>query len=184
MPNVDLPILNFLRHGLHSQYSMQIHDTKEEAPTVDLFEDINLVQEEATRMQRFINYVIDNLFIRFALGWLAGELLVFIVSNTSPEAYTEWYYSLNQFEARIYEYLLGVLVAEIYYLFSEQVFNGYTLGKLVTGTRAIREDGGKLRFRDVLIRSLSRAVPFEPLSGFGYPWHDRWSRTIVVSVRK
>ena len=64
------------------------------------------------------------------------------------------------------------------------VFKGYTLGKLLTGTKAIRVDGLQMTFKDVVIRSLSRIVPFEVFSGLGdKPWHDSWSRTMVVKTR-
>jgi hypothetical protein len=59
------------------------------------------------------------------------------------------------------------------------------LGKLITGTRAIREDGVELNFKDAFLRSLSRLVPFEPFSiwsGNGI-WHDSWTKTMVIKSR-
>ena len=66
----------------------------------------------------------------------------------------------------------------------EKLFKGYTVGKLITGTRAIREDGKELTFKNAILRSLSRMVPFEPFSAFGgSPWHDRWTKTRVIKSR-
>jgi uncharacterized RDD family membrane protein YckC len=81
-------------------------------------------------------------------------------------------------------YLVGILNYLLYYTFCEKVFKGYTLGKLITGTRAIRDDGNELTFKDAILRSLSRLVPFEALSAFGYsPWHDSWTKTTVIKSR-
>jgi uncharacterized RDD family membrane protein YckC len=62
---------------------------------------------------------------------------------------------------------------------------GKTLGKLITGTRALKMDGGNLTWKVAFMRSLCRIVPFEAFSAFGgNPWHDRWTDTIVVKERK
>jgi uncharacterized RDD family membrane protein YckC len=81
-------------------------------------------------------------------------------------------------------YAIGFFNYLIYYTICEKAFRGYTLGKLLTGTRAIRDNGEELTFKDALLRSLSRLVPFEVLSGFAArPWHDSWTKTQVVKVR-
>jgi uncharacterized RDD family membrane protein YckC len=72
----------------------------------------------------------------------------------------------------------------VYYTLCEKLLKGYTLGKLITGTRAIRQDGGELTFRNALLRSLSRCVPFEVFSGFNtLTWHDSWTDTKVIKAR-
>jgi uncharacterized RDD family membrane protein YckC len=64
------------------------------------------------------------------------------------------------------------------------LFRGYTLGKFITGTRAIRDDDDELTFKDALLRSLCRIVPLEVFSALaGFPWHDRWTKTKVVKTR-
>jgi uncharacterized RDD family membrane protein YckC len=65
----------------------------------------------------------------------------------------------------------------------KKLFRGQTLGKLFTGTRAIRTDGEELTFKDALLRSLCRLIPFEVFSGFGVPWHDSLTITMVVKKR-
>ena len=133
----------------------------------------------ATTGERFVNFLIDNIFMRFVMGYATGFLLGIILGSISPGLFTDgednW---LSLF-------LLGLLVAYVnyvvYYTLCEKLFRGKTLGKLITGTRATRADGSELTFKDSLLRSLSRIVPFEVLSGFGgYPWHDTWTNTIVV----
>ena len=68
----------------------------------------------------------------------------------------------------------------VYYTLCEKLFRGQTLGKLITGTKSLRTDGEELTFKDALLRSLCRLVPFEVFSGFGVPWHDSWTNTMVV----
>ena len=68
----------------------------------------------------------------------------------------------------------------------EAAFQGKTLGKLITGTRAINVHGAAPTFTQLLARNFIRAVPFNALSAFGKPcapWHDKWSDTYVVDER-
>ena len=81
-------------------------------------------------------------------------------------------------------YLIAILNYLFYYTLCEKLFRGYTLGKLITGTRAVKENGQELSFTDAILRSLSRMVPFEAFSAFGgHPWHDRWTKTMVIKSR-
>lgn len=139
----------------------------------------------ATQGQRFLNWLIDNLLMRFGLTYLTGMGVGIIIGVMAPDFFEEIAYS----EGRgVTLSLLGLLIAYvnyiIYYTLSEKLFKGYTLGKLVTGTRAIRQDGKELTFKDALLRSLSRCVPFEILSGFStLTWHDSWTDTMVIKAR-
>lgn len=75
----------------------------------------------------------------------------------------------------------------IYMGVMEMVFQGRSLGKLITGTKAVTENGVSVDARKALLRGLIRAVPFNGLSGFGYycnPWHDRWTNTHVIDIKK
>ncbi|MDF2187585.1 RDD family protein [Paraflavitalea sp. CAU 1676] len=68
-----------------------------------------------------------------------------------------------------------------YYTIFEYANKGRTLGKMATGTLAIREDGNHLTVKDALLRSLCRLIPFEFISAFGRrAWHDSLTRTLVV----
>ena len=50
-----------------------------------------------------------------------------------------------------------------YYVILEASF-GWTIGKLVTGTRVVRFDGDKPHFPQILGRTFARFIPFEPFS--------------------
>lgn len=141
--------------------------------------------QPATVLQRFLNFFIDNLLMRYGLSQLTGYLLGYILSVVAPDFLmsiaTE---SEDSFNLILLGLLLSYLNFILYYTFCEVAFKGYTLGKLITGTRAVREDGTNLRFKDALLRSLSRIVPFEPFSAFGgNPWHDIWTKTRVIKSR-
>jgi len=68
-----------------------------------------------------------------------------------------------------------------YFTFMEGATGGKSIGKIITRSKAVKEDGTSITWNDALLRSLSRIVPFEPFSAFGgQPWHDRWTNTKVV----
>lgn len=136
----------------------------------------------ASTGQRFLNWIIDNLLIRFTLNYLTGYGVGIVIGLAAPEIIDD----LRKPGFTVYAvlYLLLVLNYLFYYILFEKLFNGYTLGKLITGTRTIRDDGNPLTMKDVLLRTLIRLVPFEVLSGFKIrPWHDEWSKTMVIKSR-
>ncbi len=141
--------------------------------------------EYATQGQRFLNWLIDNLLLRYGLAYLTGMGVGVVIGLAAPEFFADISYS-DGFSSKLL--LLGVLIAYlnyiIYYTLCEKLFRGYTLGKLITGTRAIRQDGEELTFRNAFLRSLSRCVPFEVFSGFStLTWHDSWTDTMVIKAR-
>jgi uncharacterized RDD family membrane protein YckC len=138
----------------------------------------------ATTGQRFLNFLIDNLLLRFGLSMLTGMAVGMILGSFFPDYMLELSESGNRFGLYALAYLIVIINYLIYYTICEKAFKGYTLGKLITGTRAIREDGNELTLKDALLRSLSRMVPFEAFSAFGgYPWHDSWTKTRVIKSR-
>ncbi|OAV44814.1 RDD family protein [Lewinella sp. 4G2] len=82
--------------------------------------------------------------------------------------------------------LIYLLLYFLYYVISESLLSGRSLGKLITKTRAVRLDGSKISFTQVLKRSLCRLIPLELLSYFGderpIGLHDRYSQTLVIEV--
>ena len=74
----------------------------------------------------------------------------------------------------------------LYALLMEYFTKGRTIGKYITGTKAISTDGTEPTFYDYFIRNISRLVPFDAFSflGGGNGWHDSWSDTRVVNVKK
>jgi uncharacterized RDD family membrane protein YckC len=139
---------------------------------------------QASQGQRFLNWLIDNLLMRFGLSYLTGTLVGLMLAKFFPDYATRIVYSDDRTDLIWIGLIIVIFNYLVYYTFCEKVFKGYTLGKLITGTRAIRDDGQELTFKDAFLRTLSRIVPFEVFSGFAdKPWHDSWTRTSVVKAR-
>lgn len=138
----------------------------------------------ASSGQRFLNWLIDNLLMRFAVSYLTGAGVGVLLQLISPETLFALASGERGFVFWGVSYFIGICNYLFYYTLCEKLFRGYTLGKLITGTRAIREDDEELTFKDALLRSLCRIVPFEVLSALaGFPWHDKWTKTKVVKTR-
>ena len=124
---------------------------------------------EATTVQRFANLALDYvgiLLVAFVLG---------IVLALGGQA--------DLFDGPAGN-LFGLIIMSGYYLGFEAAF-GRTPAKFLTGTKVVDVNGGRARFTQILGRTFSRFVPFEPFSflGSGHGWHDRWSDTRVVRTR-
>lgn len=147
-----------------------------------VFEEMEEQLIYASTGQRFLNHLIDTIVwyilylgIFFALGLLqsltgADMLSTFIDEYGEP---TLWIYALF------------ISIWLILYTFFEGALKGRTIGKMITGTRAVKEDGTNLTLKDAMMRSLCRFIPFDALSALsGHPWHDTLTKTMVVKTRK
>lgn len=75
--------------------------------------------------------------------------------------------------------------AIFYYLVFESLF-GRTMGKIITGSIVVDENGLKPSFGVVCTRTLCRLIPFDALSFLsksGRIWHDSFSKTYVVEKK-
>ncbi|MEK7253493.1 MAG: RDD family protein [Bacteroidota bacterium] len=73
-----------------------------------------------------------------------------------------------------------------YYLVTETIFNGKTIGKFITKTVVVNMDGSPVAFPTVLGRSFARLIPFEAFSFLGASgrgWHDTLTKTMVVDEK-
>lgn len=141
-----------------------------------IYEDVLDIEEErpveyrnATKTKRFLNYLIDRIIL-FAVGVVAYIGLEYI-NVVIPD---------NQ----ISNYLFGSAIGFVYYFIFE-VSTQRTLGKLITKTKVVTEDGLTPTPHFLITRSLSRFVPFDAFSFLGSEdtgWHDRWSKTRVVEI--
>lgn len=124
---------------------------------------------------RLINFIIDILFIRLLLL----RLVVYpALRQALPSLATLSHDSLVWLS-----YLINAVVVFIYYFVAEST-TGMTVGKLLTQTKVVTQDGDKPTTRTFLFRTLWRLVPFEPFSWITYAgWHDRQTNTMVVSLR-
>lgn len=89
----------------------------------------------------------------------------------------------NRFAIFVFIFLISIIQSVIFMGFYEYLTKGVTLGKLITGTKAVNQDGTNITIGTAFLRSLCRIVPFEPFSALTtpcYPWHDKWTKTFVI----
>lgn len=130
---------------------------------------------QASSGKRLGNYLID-----VATFYLFIFVIFFVLASVAPE-----------FTNSIIDYagnpIITLLMYGLYMGALEAIFQGRSPGKLVTGTKAVTEDGINVNSGKAFLRGLIRAVPFNGLSGLGYhcyPWHDRWTKTQVIDIKK
>ncbi len=114
-------------------------------------------EQLASKGVRFINFIIDSLIIVGITKYLDGDIKKGVVY--------------------IFTFLL-------YYSAFEWFLNGKTIGKLITKTRAIKDNGEFLTLKEAFARSVLRLIPIESfvclITDYAYGWHDRWTNTIVI----
>lgn len=152
-------------------------------PANDLLNEIELEleQEPAGTGQRFVNFIIDTIAL-YAFSYIIGILLgiVLIVVNRDTG-----FFESERGVSQLLLFFSGYLFYAFFYSLAEGLTKGRSPGKYVTRTRVIRADGSRISIKDAIMRSLSRLVPFEAFSALGgMPWHDTWTNTSVVKIRK
>lgn len=144
-----------------------------------LLEDKDLVYQEASKGKRFLNLILDQ-FAVVAVSAGFGIVLVLLEEMNLIHGVVEKLDNISTAQDMVFSTLLTVC----YYMCMESLF-GRSVGKLITGTKVLGTNGLKPSFGAILGRSWARMVPFEPFSFFGeHGWHDSWSGTQVVDVRK
>lgn len=133
--------------------------------------------QEADKGKRFVNNILDGIFAYIFMFFIAIIIGVF-VGIFSPE-------SVGAFENNMgLEYFLIIFSTLTYYITFEAT-TGRTLGKMITKTKVVDEQGNKPDFSTVLLRTICRFVPFNALSFLFAErgWHDAWSKTRVVDIK-
>lgn len=132
----------------------------------------------ASQNRRFVNWLIDNVAVQ-VLSSAAG---IFIGSMLAPPDGMRPNPGTAEM-AGVLGIFAGLFVFFAYY-FVLEVACQKTLGKIVTGTKVVRLDGGRPSLLQCLGRTAARFIPFEPFSFLGSKeprgWHDRLSGTRVV----
>lgn len=138
------------------------------------YQEVNLNYCRASTTKRFTNYIIDVVVFyvfMFCIGILIRVFKPNLISGQDELTLRLWmllFYALAMFAI-------------------ETLFKGKSIGKLITGTKAVNADGSDMSFQKTFIRNIVRAIPFNPFSALGRPctpWHDSWSDTIVIEEKK
>lgn len=131
----------------------------------------------ASHGQRFLNYVVDAIII-YTIIFGMSFIVAIIASLLGAVDFLEWMGNTGSLE----EYLLYFIIMIPYFTLMESIFSR-TMGKFITKTMVVLEDGSKPESDIILKRTLCRIIPFDALSFLGSPargWHDSISDTYVV----
>jgi uncharacterized RDD family membrane protein YckC len=152
------------------------------AQVADTMPDERLRIDPASRWRRFFNWLID-----YACFTLLSMLVLL--------PYAAWLYARGGEAALaaletpnlLRDYGIGIAAMLLYYIPMESLF-GFTIGKLVTGTRVVNADGGRPRWGQIVGRTFARFIPFEPFSLLFSSderrgWHDSLPGLYVVRKR-
>ncbi len=144
----------------------------------DLLDKHDLVRDiiqPTTWQKRLLTHVLDLFFFYMSfiiLGVVIGIVLASL--GKDPESAFE----INP----LLDKLITMLLLVAYNITFESIF-GKTLGKMITNTKVVNEDGTKPSFNQIVGRSFARLIPFD---GFSFlaerprGWHDTMSGTMVV----
>lgn len=123
----------------------------------------------ASAGQRIGNYVIDTIVFYIILLVVAFVFGMLGLISDSP--------------LMLYPLVFAVMLG--YYIIMEASF-GKTVGKFVTGTKVVTENGEKPSLGAIIGRSFCRLIPFEAFSLLGSDtvgWHDSIPKTRVIRDR-
>jgi uncharacterized RDD family membrane protein YckC len=127
----------------------------------------------AGRGARFANLIIDYL-AQVAIGFVLG-IVVVVIGGEQGLAFLD----------ETPDLVVGIPIILVYYFVFEAT-TSRTLGKLVTGTKVVNQDGGPPTLGQIVGRTFCRLIPFDAFSFLGTPprgWHDSIPKTIVVKTR-
>lgn len=151
----------------------------EQTATADLLE-IEPQLMRASSGQRFTNYLID--LVLFYLLFFALGIVIALISPSAIDSLTE-----DSAGFGLFDRIISLICYALYMGLVEGIFKGKSLGKLLSGTRAVNLDGSKISFSKAFARGFSRAVPFCVFSALGTPcnpWQDKWTDTMVIDEKK
>ena len=149
----------------------------EQTTTSDLLASENYLVR-ASNNKRLGNYIID-LVVFYSLFVLFGILMVFVSPETIDRIPDDPGFDLV-------DRLITLFLYGLYMSVTEAIFKGNTLGKIITGTRAVNLDGSPISVKTAFGRGFSKAVPFCAFSALGspcIPWQDKWTNTMVIDKK-
>ncbi len=131
----------------------------------------------ASHRERFLNLLMDY------VGQIFLYIIAFVIAGTIAQANGNKDFMANFVKNDIAQYTFATCVTLFYYNVFE-IFSARTIGKFITQTIVVDENGEKPNHERILVRSLCRLIPFEMFSFLGMPargWHDSISKTYVVN---
>jgi len=136
-----------------------------------------ITDKMASQGKRFLNYLLDTLFI------VPGVYVLAILSGAAIGLFVPALLPVMEEHVLFVGYLICFVTYTLYYLGFEAA-TGRSIAKYITRTKVVTESGEKPGFKMILIRTLCRFIPIEPLSVLfndGSGWHDTISKTKVIN---
>lgn len=136
----------------------------------------------ASKEKRFLNFIID-IVVRAIFLVVLGITSIIILNEIG---YEDLAFEIENLDDKLIEYAIEYVFLIVYFMLFE-TFTQQSIGKFITQTKVLKIDGSKPTVVDILKRTFSRIVPFEPFSFLGGSltgWHDDWSNTVVVDLKK
>jgi uncharacterized RDD family membrane protein YckC len=124
----------------------------------------------ATEGNRLLNYLIDLAIIN-VINFVIGLSFAPITRGEGISTFIS--------------YVISFCVFFMYYFLFEGLTQR-TAAKFITKTKVVMVDGTKPSLGTIALRTLSRFVPFEPISAYSSQkelhtwWHDRWVNARVI----
>jgi len=118
------------------------------------------------KYKRFIHFVVDSI------------IYTLFASSQLGLSFRE------NIDGSVFNLFVLIVLGMMYYFVFELVL-GSTPGKYLTGSKVILNDQSPLKSVNILIRTISRYIPFELLFALFQtaPWHDNISGTSVVDLK-
>jgi uncharacterized RDD family membrane protein YckC len=132
----------------------------------------------ASQGKRFWNYLID---------YLSFMAFIYVLSMILATISVDYVRFITHSRITVLaDRIISLIFYAIYMSLVEAIFKGKSLGKLITGTRAVTTSGDRITTATAFKRGFSRAVPFCAFSALGDPcdpWQDRWTDTMVIDEK-
>lgn len=138
---------------------------------------------QASKGKRFANLLIDRILF-YGIFFLFGAVAYVLADFLDSEAIYAFLLFLDNVNPLL-DMFATSLVYVVFYTILESLTQR-TIGKLITQTKVVLENGEKPKVDVILLRSLARIIPFEPFSFLGNSprgWHDTLTKTYVVDTK-
>ncbi|MDJ1502588.1 RDD family protein [Xanthocytophaga agilis] len=145
---------------------------------LDKREFVRQVISPTTWGKRLANYIID-----FILSYIIAVIVIIIIGVVWGALIDEDIISKIDDMNSLVDRLITFLFQIICYYIPLEYFAGKTIGKMITRTKVVTEEGEKPDFGTIVGRSCVRIISFEVfsfLSETPIGWHDKVSGTMVV----
>lgn len=142
-----------------------------------LYEQAELSNKLAPPALRLVHLLADGVAVMIIYYMFTFALYYLAMQMQSLPAVMTWSY---------FEQVTILAIYFVYCVLMEGFAGGQTLGKLITRYQVVNRNGQPASFKQIILRTLVRFVPFEFLSVIfalsSGMLHDRWSGTRVIKA--